>query len=178
MSSKINICEIIRGHLDTLKDDDRYSFGDIMTFFALPILVGIAPAFFDFSIDKDVSSLLVNFGSIFTALLLSVLVLVYDQQNKLKVNGISGPITTAKNNLLHQLYYNISYSILCALLLVAFCFISGFVKGGSFDFDINGFNISIKYDVHFVTPIVIMLTVTLFLNVIMIVKRMHALFVS
>jgi hypothetical protein len=85
MSSKLNVFDIISGHISTLKsaDSDRLNKVDILTFFGIPLLFSILGISKDFDLDTDLTSLLVNFGSIFTALLLSVLVLIYDQENKL-----------------------------------------------------------------------------------------------
>ena len=84
MNAKINICSLIKGHIKTLYDasTQRLSYSDIVTFFILPAVIAILCSFWGVYLSNDIISLLVNFGSIFTALLLSVLVLVYDQVGK------------------------------------------------------------------------------------------------
>ncbi|MFQ1005343.1 hypothetical protein [Gilliamella sp. CG22] len=84
MNSKINIGSLIKGHIKTLYNAStkKLDFSDIVTFFVLPALVAILGSFWGIFLSIDIISLLVNFGSIFTALLLSVLVLVYDQVGK------------------------------------------------------------------------------------------------
>jgi hypothetical protein len=178
MSSKINICEIITGHYETLKEDDRYNTLDVFTFVGLPILVALTSAFLKFNIDKDITSLLVNFGSIFTALLLSVMVLVYDQQGKVDNDKSPGLANSIKKTLLHQLYYNISYSIVCSLTLVLLCFIHRVSDGAESKIEIGDFHITIAYNIQIVTPLILAITTTIFINVVMILKRMHALLVS
>lgn len=189
MSNKINICEIISGHFNTLiKSDDKILYGDVFTFILLPIGLGLLSCALGFSLDDKLSPLLVNFGSIFTALLLSVLVLVYDQESKLAKSDHSSDGYKRKKELLGQLYYNISYSILCSIALVILCFLNSIVMGNASVISINGFefmeyevtsfDIKIAYDVVFVTPMAIFFVTSLILNVIMIVKRMHSLLIT
>ncbi|TOR22870.1 hypothetical protein CGG78_23835, partial [Vibrio parahaemolyticus] len=72
MSSKINVCNIIFGHLNTLKDasSSKVSLVDVFTFFIVPLLFGILVFLSGFKLNDSLISLLVNFGAIFTALLL------------------------------------------------------------------------------------------------------------
>jgi len=87
MSSKINVIEIIKGHFNTLRISDHGALNkiDMLTFYIIPILIAVIGIWNDFSLDNNLRALLINFGSIFTALLLSVLVLVlvFDQETKL-----------------------------------------------------------------------------------------------
>ncbi len=179
MSSKINIFEIITGHFDTLRESNgKRSYIDFCTFLVIPVALGIASAVINFNLNKDLSSLLVNFGSIFTALLLSVLVLVYDQESKLEDRKSTDGFYEQKKELLNQLYYNISYSILCAVALVLLCFLHSVALGIQTPFSLSSFNLTVKYDIWFITPFIIFVTTNLFLNILMIVKRMHALLIS
>lgn len=167
MSAKVNVKDIIFGHIDTLKDEEGGVLkSDIFTFLLIPVLLSLAVLVFGFNLDKDLSSLLVNFGSIITALLLSVLVLVYDQKNKLR-EGKGESLLQEKRELLDELYYNISFSILCAISLVILCFVhTAFL--GCFDF-VNRI---------IITPVVVFLSLILVLTIVMIVKRMHALLIT
>ena len=78
MSSKINIWSIVMGHVGTMKDasNGKVSIWDCITFFVFPASVGLGFAILDVIVTDGANSMLVNFGAIFTALLLSVLVLV------------------------------------------------------------------------------------------------------
>lgn len=178
MSSKINVCNIIFGHMNTLKDasSSKFSFVDAFTFFIVP-LVFLALAFVsDFKLNDSLISLLVNFGAIFTALLLSVLVLVYDQSSKLSERNERNkvPFYAIKKSLLDQLYYNICYSIVLALSLIFMCFLESITRGKLLDLAyFNGPKIDINMYVF--TPIVVFISVHLILTIIMIVKRMHVL---
>jgi len=118
--------------------------------------------------------MLVNFGAIFTALLLSVLVLVYDQESKLSAVKGSDPLYDAKKTLLRQLYYNICFSIISSIFLVGLCFIHSVLDGVVSSFDVGGVNVKINYAKYFFTPLVIFVVANLMLTIVMIVKRMHA----
>ena len=181
MSSKINIFSIIKGHASTLSDSSqKLSIGDIFTFYLVPFTAALIMWIAKINLDKDVCSLLVNFGSIFTALLLSVLVLVYDQEVKLQKPEDNASATAKlrykrKKTLLSSLYHNISYSIIIALLLVLISFIHSLIGINKTAIDASkDFSIGI----NFTTPLLVFITTNLFLTIIMIVKRLHVLLIN
>lgn len=195
MSKKINVLSIINGHCSSLKNSDgTFNFYDFMTFLIIPLCLSSIAAFFIKSMSDPTISLLVNFGSIFTALLLSVLVLIFDQENKAdeqyekhllfkeeieKNPGLNNsPAYTwifsrnldenypDKKVLLKQLYFNISFSIIISLFLVLLCLIYSNLEV------IKNLTLLLV-----IKKVMIFLTVfsmlTIFLNILMIVKRMH-----
>lgn len=167
MSNKVNILKIISGHIETLRDSNtKLSLSDIVTFFLVPLFFVGAAIAFNIKIDKDFNALLVNFGAIFTALLLSVLVLVYDQESKLQQPNSSTPVWVVemKRKLLKELYFNICFAVIVSLILVLVCFFHSLVG-------LNNESIS-RYGT---TPVAIYLTANLFLTIFMVVKRMHVL---
>ncbi|WP_143504252.1 MULTISPECIES: hypothetical protein [unclassified Pseudomonas] len=175
MSSKINVTDILMGHIATLSDPaGKRSIGDYVTFFLVPVLVAGLGLLAGYNLNKDVSSMLVNFGAIFTALLLSVLVLVYDQESKLESRKGEDPLYESKRKLLGQLYYNICFSILSSIVLVALCFVHSVIYRMKYDLGIGDSAFQFSYAKHVVTPLVIFVTANLLLTIVMIVKRMHA----
>lgn len=166
MSSKINIQEIIRGHIKTLIDSgkNKASLPDIFSFFIFPAILSVVGIYFKLNINKEIISLLVNFGAIFTALLLSVLVLVYDQENKINTENKTALINI-KKNLLKQLYYNICYCIIISVALVVTCLI-------------HSISSAEKLNIYFTSPIITLFTSNLVLTILMVVKRMHTLLIS
>lgn len=178
MSSKINVCNIVFGHLNTLKDasSSKVSLVDVFTFFVVPLLFGSLVFVSGFKLNDSLISLLVNFGAIFTALLLSVLVLVYDQSSKLSERNERNkvPFYTVKKSLLDQLYYNICYSIVLALVLIFMCFLESITRGKLLDLASIG-GPKLDTNVYVFTPIVVFISVHLILTIVMIVKRMHVL---
>ena len=183
MSSKINVMKIITGHWKTLENNrtKRVSVGDMVTFLLIPIALAVLTVVFKFKFTTDLTSLLVNFGAIFTALLLSVLVLVYDQSTKLeeKKHSSSGDISIGiKGTLLDQLYFNICYSIIISVALVVACFIEAICRSkvGTVTIPLdNPISFCVDINTYFATPLVTFITVNLILTILMIVKRMHAL---
>lgn len=183
MSAKVNIKEIVLGHFGTLKEvDGRWSWLDFITFCFVPVLFAAFSVAAGFSLNKDISSLLVNFGAIFTALLLSVLVLVYDQESKidekyqreLELKRPLDQLYRGKKILLDELYFNISYSILSSLILIAACF--AFSVADSFvDPKAASASISLVLSKLVFTPIAVVVSVNLLLTIVMIVKRLHSL---
>lgn len=175
MSSKVNVTDILLGHIGTLSDPaGKRSIGDYVTFFLVPILVAGLGMLAGYNLNKDVSSMLVNFGAIFTALLLSVLVLVYDQESKLESKKGAEPLYESKKKLLSQLYFNICFSILSSIVLVALCFVHSVIFRLKHDFGFGGGIFHFSYAQHIITPLVIFVTANLLLTIVMIVKRMHA----
>lgn len=175
MSSKINIKEIFKGHFETLKVDGKYLKVDVFTFFVVPLILAISCIYFNIRLDKDIVSLFVNFGAIFTALLLSLLVLVYDQESKMK-NAIEGDaLKDDKLMLLKQLYHNISFAILCSVFLVFMCFFhSAISQIKSFlIFDIALFKLNLID--HILNPLIVLVVGVIFLVIVMILKRVHVL---
>lgn len=186
MSSKINVCEIIQGHWKTLEHNGtgKVSFVDIFTFFIFPLVLAVLTIVFEFKFTNELTSLLVNFGAIFTALLLSVLVLVYDQSTKLEDNKPESEADVSyntKRTILDQLYYNICYSIIISMALVVSCFIESICRGktGTYTLPLEApISICIDVNTYIATPLVTFATVNLIFTILMIVKRMHALLTS
>lgn len=176
MSSKLNVTEIISGHFATLRlAGGAIAKKDIAVFVVAPVTLSVVFAVCGYDLNAEIRSLLVNFGAIFTALLLSVLVLVYDQERKYEDKKDSDPMSLAKKTLLHELYYNISFSIVCAISLVIISLIHALIGGIIIDISLRLVHVSGTVGSFLITPLVTFITVTIFLNVIMIVKRMHTL---
>jgi len=125
MSSKINVGYIIKQHFNTLRDasSGKVSLMDVLVFIFLPVIFG-GLVFIGQGLSKDIFSLSVNFGAISTALLMSVLVLVYDQESKINLSVKAQPDMVdhyeAKLSVLADLYQNICYTIVASICLVIF----------------------------------------------------------
>lgn len=193
MSAKINVTEIILGHIDSLRISPQSGFNisDVVVFFVMPALIAVLGICLDFKISEAFGGILVNFGSIFTALLLSVLVLIYEQENKIddkkdeidrrnsEMNGGNPlppvPFFNEKKKLLRQLYCNICYCIIGSIILVVVATLDSVVKIDSFNLYVtHQFNI----DTDVFAPIAVFVSINLVLTIVMIVKRMHALLVT
>lgn len=174
MSDKINVYEIIKGHFSTLRNyhTGKICKSDIFVFIVVPLLIVIANMFLGMSIGKELRAALINFGAIFSALLISVLVLVYDQKNKLATklkdkesNQDNLPNLNALSTTLHELYSNICFAILTSLMLVVFSMIQIIL----IDLKITGLNL------YLFNPLIIFCICTIILTTLMIIKRLHKL---
>lgn len=199
MSKKINVWCIISAHFRTLRDagNSRYSKADVFTFIFFPVILSISSAWFNFNLNKDLNSLLVNFGAIFTALLLSVIVLIYDQENRVHEKKNSnqnevGKVTNDKLILLKELYHNISYAILCSLALVVITFIHSalppllpetiekyriYLNYQVWKFNLN-FDFLFTWSTKVITPLIVFITSNIILTIIMIVKRLYLILIN
>ncbi|MEL3921994.1 hypothetical protein V1481_01365 [Aeromonas enteropelogenes] len=187
MSSKINVFNIIGSHFISLFKGQSFIYIciDFFTFVGLPALLAFISALFKLEINNDVISLAVNFGAIFTALLLSVLVLVYEQESKLR-DKISSykerckdtepnldysyidPNVNIKLKFMGQLYVNISYCIITSILLVA-CSAIALVF-------MNVSCLSV-WNVIILNPTIVFLLSHILITILMVVKRIHSLLV-
>lgn len=185
MSSKVNVLTIISKHFSTLVDarTGKTSIPDLFCFIGIPLAIFFFSFFFEVKLDSGTNSILVNFGSIFTALLLSVLVLVYDQRSKIDPKESSlDKALQAKEILLDQLFCNICYSILISIIMVVMCLLSEIVGDNKwlviqyFEYKsvvISGLEINWSED--FFTPIILFLLMHLVLTVLMVLKRLQSL---
>lgn len=189
MSSKINVLCIVSAHFKTLRNfgSSKISKSDVFTFIVLPFLLAICGAFFYFNLNKDLDSLLVNFGAIFTALLLSVIVLIYDQENRNlekihQHNDQVGVVTKRRLALLKELYHNISYAILCSLLLVVLAFIHSIVpmteEKNAYSLVFKGIDFRFSIATTLITPMIVLITSNIILTIIMVVKRLYLILIS
>jgi len=176
MSSKINIWSIVGGHFAAFKKaDGTVAYADWFTFVSVPIVFGIVSVYSGFNLSENLRSLLVNFGAILTALLLSVLVLVYDQESKLRELSSANALQKKKMLLLHELYYSISFSMLCSIFVVVLCFGHAVISDVCLPISLFGLTLELKPSIQFLTPLAVVVTCALLLNIVMIIKRMHVL---
>lgn len=194
MSQKINIAFIVGQHFKSMADaNGRTDKVDAVTFFGVPLLLAFLGAVAGIKLSSDTISLFVNFGSIFTALLLSVLVLVYDQEGKLnsmldQAEAEKATLESAsaseqsinksailyarmgkirlQMDLLKELYHNLSYAILASVVLVLLCFMHSVF---------DGLGIGLAVEKYIIGPCILFLILHLFFTILMVVKRLYAL---
>ncbi len=174
MSKKLNCRSIVLQHISTLRDNSsqKLSFVDIFAFLIAPLGASICLAYFKNVLSDDLLSLAVNFGAIITALLMSVLVLVYDQESKLLSEDHKEPSKkdekNRKLNLLRELYQNICFTIVISLFIVVVAFAEMFAKSiGECGF--------MEYLLSFLTAATTFLFINISMTMLMIIKRFHTL---
>ncbi len=124
--NKINFIGIIRSHFSTLKDDgdSKFSKPDICTHVLFPAAVSLVICYTSGIMKPGVTSILVNFGAITTALLMSAVIMVYDQKSKIKEKNADEKDNSKKvlNNTRIRLYtelcHNTCYAILTSIAIV------------------------------------------------------------
>lgn len=186
MSSKINICCIISEHYDSLRDSatGKYAPSDIFTFVLIPVFIAGFSVFFDVKLTNELIGLLVNFGSIITALLLSVLVLVYDQRNKIDEKNSTETSVNAlqqlKLGVLDQLFSNICYATIVSVSLVVTCFLEQMSRPTPVAATQKISGISSIEIIHgwILSPLIFFLIAHVILTLLMVIKRMHTLLTS
>ncbi len=161
MFNKIDISNIFKDHIATLVDNStgERSKGDIILFFILPLAPTALMVWYKASLDSNVVSILVTCMSVFAALLFNLILLIYDIIRK-DANGTKK--TDTKFKLLKQIYSNISFCILTAILTLLLS-LSNFVIN-----DLLPVRVVV---VAFVYYLVIVFILTLF----MVLKRVHVL---
>lgn len=80
--NKINIYWLIKNHIASLKEDGATSLSkpDLWLHFIFPLIASFFVCLFFKVMPTSVVGIMVNFGSITTALLMSAVVMVYDQK--------------------------------------------------------------------------------------------------
>lgn len=185
MSQKINPCDIVSRHLSTLKNVGCESFSavDLGVFFGLPILIAIVLAIVGVDLEKKVVDVFVTAGAIFTGLLLNLLLLVYDNKSRLDPvdqKKIGYQKVQLKHKILEELYYNISFSTLVAVILILVSIIHLSASDLLIPIVFPPLEIDYKFDfsLYMTSPILVMVGMNLMLTIIMIVRRIHNLLVS
>lgn len=121
MKSKINVLEIFKRHKETLSYPDKIiSKKDNFIFYTLPILF----TFFCLIIlripDNNTANIFATCLSIFIGLFLNLLVLILTfVENKFNISDYKNRLELVK-----QIFYNLSYTIVVSLIALGFLFIS------------------------------------------------------
>ena len=84
MLTKVDIRSIVREHLNSLKNfsTGRHSVADYILFFGVPAILVASSIYMGYDLSDEARGALVNASAIFLGLLLNLLVLMFDQQNK------------------------------------------------------------------------------------------------
>lgn len=173
VSSKVCVSHIFKMHFETLSSTNgNVSWGDIFTFYGIPLIPSISLFFIGYRMDKDLTSLVINFGAIFSALLLSVLVLIYDQEKKLRedqqeqsISDLGQPTYSIKKKIISSLYNNLCYAILMSIVLIMVALFNQITT-----------NVPNLYSLGVcLSSMAVFIIINIMFTIVMIVKRMHAL---
>lgn len=131
-NTKIDVKDIIYGHLKTLKNyqTGKYSIKDVLTFFIFPLIISILLTMKSV-VSKEGIQIILTVFSIFAGLLFNFLLLIMDIGRRVKQQGATATVDAKKQKateaLIKETYCNVSFSILVSLFIVCFSLI--FVVG-------------------------------------------------
>lgn len=120
MIAKIDVSQIVKSHLGTLRDADtgRLSFGDWLLFYLIPIFISIGLCWSQRVLDKDEANMLIQAYAILVGLLFNLLVLVLTEISKEQESSpdVQKKIKNSlKLELLRETFSNISYCVLAGI---------------------------------------------------------------
>lgn len=177
MFSKINVCQIIKGHLKTLRydtSDNQVNWWEIVFFIFLPIGIAAFAIYKSVILKSDSLTIIATIAVTFMALMFSVLIMVLDRYQRTrkdlgltvdqcKDKGSNACIECTKLIVLNELYYNISYSIIVALAL-------------SFVSVITAIFTSNCYLSIILSSVIVFLGLNILLTILMVIKRIYVIF--
>ena len=173
MANKIDIRCILHDHLHSLVNTDgKQNIWDLLSFFLVPLLCALLFPLNKWHIKPEVLSTFVNMGAIFTALLISVLVMIFDQCQKLTDKLKSLPVDydyayrkslDDRRKLMRQLFANISYAIVVSIFLLVFSLLQQFFGDESKHW----------FSIWVAKPACVFLAINLLLTALMIIKRTY-----
>jgi uncharacterized integral membrane protein len=122
MLTKINVLRIVADHFRTLKDyrTNKLSFGDLIVFCALPLLIAGALSWWGKVLSVDTINVLIQAFAILVGLLLNLLVLVFTvirRETSTAANPNLALQEETKLTVLKQTFANLSYSVLLGLVI-------------------------------------------------------------
>jgi ACR3 family arsenite efflux pump ArsB len=116
--NKIDVTPILRAHFATLRDNrfgQAKSFGDVLVFLGVPLIVAILVQLIGFHFRIDAVNGFLNVFAILTGLLLNLLVLVIT----LASNKAAQQVNPQKRALLiKEIFANLCFSVLVAIVVV------------------------------------------------------------
>jgi len=127
--NKINVWQVLLKHYKTMSDQRGGSLRqDIFIHFWFPAMIAVIICFFYGTMKTSIAAIFVNFGAITTALLMSAVIMIYDQKQKtaFKINDIREnnksttnlPSLETNKTVYEQLCHNVAYAILTSVVLV------------------------------------------------------------
>lgn len=129
MLDKVNISKIVRDHLGTLKDNStgKYRPLDFLLFFLVPLLAAAGFVAILGALPTNLIGVIATSLSIFTALLLNLLLLAYNIARNSELPSDEG-IREMKEKLFHEIFSNIAFAVLVSLVTVGSVLVFGLVS--------------------------------------------------
>lgn len=162
MSSKFSVNKIIRDHINTLYDERTKKKDKTAIFanFILPLIVAILFIYFRIIILSSEFTVILTAFSVFAALLLNLMILVFSIVNREKEKG-DDKRDMKKINLLKETYENIQFTVLISVIIIVLILLMLFIP----------FNIILDLVLSFATYYLIF---TFIVTLFMVLKRTHS----
>lgn len=192
---KLNLIDVITDHLKTLKGydpkDRDYAYYksrgprpvELIVFFLFPFIVAFMLTHYGIGLDKDTINVLITALSVVTALLFNLLLLVYDfikkegdSNSKISSEDSKDHLVNRNNALrlkmryLNEIYSNISFSILVAVITVVILVV--LLMNVRYPKEMTDLNFRVAYFCNLFT---FALLCNFVLTLIMILQRIHKL---
>lgn len=157
--SKVNVSDIVSNHIKTLvnANTSKPSLEDWIIFLFIPMATALVVGWFQLEISEGLANTLITILAIFVGLLMNVIVLLFDivKRDEEKNN--------IKNVVLRETLSNISYTILVSLVTIIFT-LASYIE---------------EQIITQVASVIIMFLMThVVMTLLMVIKRMHALFAN
>jgi hypothetical protein len=162
---KVNVWVIVIDHIQTLRNfaNNRVSAEDILLFLVIPIAASLLLTFvLRFELNIDAINALITSLSVFSALLFNLLLLIYDILRKESGGHAQSSL---RRKFLGQIYANISFSILVAVISIALLLLL-FIETR-----LPYFTLALNLVIYF-------MVINFILTMLMILKRVHILLAS
>ena len=164
MSTKFSFYRIIKDHIGTLYNYDNHAKKiDLLSIFIdliLPLIIAALFIYFKIIIIAREFTVILTAFSVFAALLLNLMILIYSIMNKEK-DKEEKKQNNLKLELLKETYENIQFTVLSSVIIILFILIMLFVP----------FNIYLAFALSFIIYYFIF---TFIFTLFMILKRTHA----
>lgn len=172
MFPKLSMSNIVRDHLNSLKyyarqsdivsgNNGRHTFKCFFAFIIIPLAFTYVLYEPDGRIEDSVIGLILNANSIFIALLLNLIVLLYSMKEKL-ISGESESKKGLRKQLIKYTFANVSFQILLSLSIVVLTLLHG--------------QFTNEYIVTTFDTLIIFLMIQVVLGVVLILSRLSKLF--
>ena len=187
MFNKINIYDIVKAHLGTLRSysTKRLMKRDYVLFFGIPLVVSIIILIRNIWMEKDVVANLIAAMSIFSGFLFNLLALVYSLVDTIK-KSIREDLfdeqeREIKRQLLKETHINISYCILISVLLVVLLCVTYFTPKYHLDIGLNARGMGLDKE-HIIGFLCVLVEASIYffllnfgLTLLMVLQRIHVL---
>ncbi len=124
MFPKLNVKRIVVQHFISLRqfefvdsEKGKFPFSCWLMFLFIPVIITVALYVPLGSIDKEIIKQLISVNSIFVALLLNLMVLLYSMKHKI-IEGEDDSRRSARHRIIKYVFANVSFQVLLSLVSI------------------------------------------------------------